>query len=163
MTDQTGRWQRSAAGALVTLALVAAALGCSNKSTQPDTQEQASGIHWVSSAVLYSEAEGKKDVSLLFVLVSWCPHCQNLKSTTLTDSTVIATLNSGFNCVQIDGDSDSLVVYKDSTVTCVEMRSTIYGVTHYPTIIAFDRAGDETSRIVGYKTPEEFVAILNNL
>ncbi len=148
------------------LLLVLAVIGCSKKSTQSTTPPvDFEVIRWVGTEVLYSDAEadGKKDVSLLFVLVSWCGHCNHLKSETLKDSTVITTLNSRFNCAQIDGDSDSLVVHGDSTVTCREMRSTIYGVSGYPTIVVLDRSGIETTRILGYKSPEQFVAILNEL
>jgi thioredoxin-related protein len=132
--------------------------------TEPSTEPPASdSLHWISTAVIYGDAVGKKDHSLLFVLTPLCPWCRKLKNETLTDTSVIRTLNASFNVAQIDPNSDSLVTYKDSMVTCRQMSRSIYHVSGYPETIALNREGDELGRIEGYLSPGEFLRVVDSV
>lgn len=132
--------------------------------TKPSTEPPATdSLHWVSTAVIYGDAAGKKDHSLLFVLSPLCPWCRKLKNETLADTSIIRTLNASFNVAQIDPNSDSLVTYKDSMVTCRQMSRSIYHVSGYPETIALSREGDELGRIEGYLSPGEFLRAVDSV
>ncbi|MEW5700826.1 MAG: thioredoxin fold domain-containing protein [Candidatus Zixiibacteriota bacterium] len=132
--------------------------------TQPNTEPPVpTTLQWVGTEVLYRDVPGKHDHSLLFVLATWCGWCKKLKAETLTDSTVIHILGKSFNIAQIDPDSDTLVAYADSSVTCRGLARTIYRVTGYPTVIVLNREGRETSQIVGFRTATALVKELEQI
>jgi len=150
------------AGVVAAAVVGAAFLSCAReRPTAPrGTPPAPTTLHWVSTAVIYGNSPGKKDHSLVFILATWCGWCKKLKTETLADTTVVRMLNESFNIAQIDPDSDSLVVYKDSVVTCKQLARSIYGVRGYPTIIAIDRMGEELGAISGYRDPAPFVDVL---
>jgi hypothetical protein len=120
-------------------------------------------LNWTGTAILYDTVIPKKDYSLLFILVPWCGWCNKLKAETLIDSTVIRVLGESFNISQIDADSDSLVAYADTNVSCKSMARSIYKISGYPTIIVLNSDGAETGRIIGYYDPSEFTGILDSI
>jgi thioredoxin-related protein len=146
-------------------------LGPSDTTSQTDTTDQVDTtdhntgpeIDWVSTSVLYEKSLQEHEQSLLFIMVGWCIHCQHLKENTLTDSSVIALINSSFNAVKIDGDSQEEVAYRDSTVTEYQMTRAIYHTTGYPTIIVLDSDGNETERMGGERGPAALISELNQM
>ena len=142
----------------------------SDNPTRPDNIDNADStaqadtvIDWTGTEVLYDSTLQEHNLSLLFIMVEWCSHCQNLKKYTLTDSSVIALINHSFNAVKIDADSREEVAYRDSTITCNQMAHMIYRVTGYPTIIVLDSGGNEIERKLGERGPATFVSELNQI
>ena len=123
----------------------------------------STSLNWQGTAILYDTVIPKKDYSLLFILVPWCGWCNKLKAETLIDSTVIRVLGESFSISQIDADSDSLVAYADTNVSCKSMARSIYRISGYPTMIVLDSDGTETGRIIGYYDPSEFTGILDSI
>jgi thioredoxin-related protein len=132
---------------------------CSKKSTEPEPKES---LTWVSTAVLYDTTIEKKDHSLLFFFTDWCYWCQKLKKETLTDPRVVRVLNESFNISQVNPQADSLVVYFDTTVTCGALAN-IYDVKSIPQTCVLDRPGDLLVKISGYKTPDQFLQMLESI
>lgn len=100
------------------------------------------------SGVAQSKSTGKPAVVLF--TADWCGPCKQLKSETLADGKVQATLASGFTPVVVDltdrGGPNDLVA-RD------------FAVRGIPTVILFDRNGREVKRTHGMG-PEEFVGWL---
>jgi thioredoxin-related protein len=139
---------------------VVSVLSCSrDRPTKSDGQS----LNWVGTSVLYHPTEGKKAHSLIFVLVTWCGWCKKMKSETLADTSVCRILNESFNIAQIDPESDSLVVYQDTTVTCRYLAGTVYNVRGYPTTIVLDKEGALIGAIPGYQEPVAFVDLLQRI
>ena len=136
-----------------------------NDSTQQvDTTAAADTvIDWVSTQVLYNRALQEHDLSLLFVMASWCPHCQRLKAYTLTDTSVIATINHSFNAAYVHIDSFNTVYFFDTLTTEQELGNVKYDVHAYPTIIVLDTTGAETQRMIGDRPPDQFVNELKQI
>jgi len=118
-------------------------------------------IDWVTTQVLYNPSMQKHDLSLLFVMASWCSHCQHLKAYTLTDSSVIATINHSFNAAYVHIDSFKNVYYYDTLVTEQVLGNVKYDVHSYPTIFVLEPNGDTARRWIGDRPAAEFVDSLN--
>ncbi len=132
---------------------------CSKKSTEPEPKES---LTWVSTAVLYDTTIEKKDHSLLFFFTDWCSWCQKLKKETLADARVVQVLNESFNISQVNPQADSLVVYFDITVSCGALAD-IYDVESIPQTCVLERSGDLMGKILGYKTPDQFLQMLESI
>lgn len=77
-----------------------------------------------------------------------CPHCQRLAKETHTDAQVAAALNERFVPVRLEGRQHMDLVQK-------------FGVRGAPTTLIVDASGKEISRMVGFHTPQEYLAELN--
>lgn len=77
-----------------------------------------------------------------------CPHCQRLARETHTDERVAAALNDRFVPVRLEGRQHMDLVQK-------------FGVRGAPTTLILDPSGKEISRLVGFHTPEEYLAQLD--
>lgn len=139
---------------------VLSVLSCSHD--RPTKSDELS-LNWVGTSVLYHPTNGKKDHSLLFVLATWCGWCKKMKSVTFADTSVCRILNESFNIAQIDPDSDSLVVYQDTSVTCRYLAGTVYDVRGYPTTVVLDKGGALIGPIPGYQEPVAFVDLLQRI
>ncbi|MGD0310589.1 MAG: thioredoxin family protein [Acidobacteriota bacterium] len=73
--------------------------------------------------------------------------CKTMDEWIWTDAEVAALLRTGFFGVKLDGDVEKASVKR-------------YAVAGYPTIVVLDPAGKETSRLVGYQSSKEVLAIL---
>jgi thioredoxin-related protein len=126
---------------------------CGDKSTSPPQPVAPhDSVNWVGSGVVYDTSIVKKDHSAIFFMVSWCSWCNKLKKETLTDTAVVRILNESFNSIRIDPDADSLVQYNDTLVSPAYLTSHIYGVSGYPEIDLFDRAGVRRGRLPGFRS-----------
>jgi thioredoxin-related protein len=153
---------RIIAAALATGLLLFLTVSCSNNPAGPSGNYETLN-NWVSTSVLYDTTIEKKDYSLLFIMTDWCPHCTNLKQTTLVDPTIVEMLAASFNIAKIVGDADTEVAYRDTMMASKDLAHQVYGEDGsigYPTVIVMNRQGDELDRIVGYRDPDEFAAEL---
>jgi thioredoxin-related protein len=147
----------------------AVVISCSGKkSTDPKTEPEPEPtadtvLNWVGTNVVYHEAVGKHDLSIIFVLAEWCGWCRRMKTETLADSTVIHMLNESFNIVHVNPDVDSMVVYRDSTVSCGDLAGAVYGVRAYPAMLFFTRNGDMIDRRLGYRPAAGFLSLLDSV
>lgn len=147
---------RALAGIGIVLLVIAGLASCGHKGpTKSDGT-----LNWVNTSVLYDQRIAKKDHSLLFVMTSWCGWCKKLKSETLADTAVCQILNESFNVAQIDADSDSLVAYMDTTVTCRYFSGMIYHVGGYPTTVVLTKEGKLMGAIGGYQNADDFKGLL---
>jgi thioredoxin-related protein len=142
--------------------LTAVIIGCSDKATDPqidDTSTRYDSVTWVGTDAIFKPTDSAKDYSLLFFLVSWCHWCRNLENVTLADQKIIDLIGRHFNACRVDPDSDSMVVYHDSLVTCRELLK-IYKIHGYPTVCVF-KSDSLLGKVVGYYPPEEFARRLS--
>ena len=120
-------------------------------------------LDWVGTEVLYRPVEGKHDLSLLFILSASCGWCQKLKNETPADPDVVQILGESFNIARIDFAVDTAVFWEDLTVSSRYLAGQVYGVGSVPTTIVLDYEGVEIRRIVGYKEPDTFAGILEEI
>lgn len=143
------------------LILLLLPVGCSKSDSPTNTVKGiAEPINWTGSEKIYADFEGKKEYSMLMFYTDWCSYCRKMDEITFADPTVAGMINQYFNAVRINAESDSLVVYMDTTATGIEMRS-IYEVGGYPTICFFDINGNLIARGLGYSSPSDFTRVLN--
>lgn len=153
-------------GPMAVIALVVTGLwSCSSKNPATSTEEPGNytELNWVGTSVVYQDAPGKRDVSIIFVMADWCGWCTRLKNEALSDSTVIQMLGESYNIVYLNPDMDSLVVCGDSTVTCRVMSRNVLDVRGYPTMIFFRRNGEVLGPAPGYKTTAAMIDMLERL
>jgi len=157
--------QRRLTGAVFAAMLCAGICSCSGKS--PAGPEEQPGtfteLNWVGTSVVYHEADGKRDVSIIFVLADWCGWCKRLKTESLADTTVIRILGESYNIVYLNPDADSLVVCGDSTVTCHVMTSEVLNVRGFPTLVFLDRDGDIIGPAPGYRSVDSMIDLLERM
>jgi len=94
------------------------------------------------------EAKEKGRPLVVEFYLEGCPHCQRLARETHTDARVAAALNERFVPVRLEGRQHMELVQK-------------FGVRGAPTTLIFTAAGQELDRLVGFHTPEEYLAALN--
>ena len=106
-------------------------------------------IDWLHS---YSEAVRLASTSDRSAIVEfytdWCPWCRRLEDSTFMASSVIA-MTDKYVFARVNAELDTAL-------------ATQFGVSSYPTVILFDKAGNEVGRIVGYVPPDRFVKTMND-
>lgn len=138
-------------------------LGCGGGSS-PNEPEPTDTIPvaWVGSAVVYDTLVEKKDHSFIYFGAEWCGYCQQLESQTFANPTVAAIIDQSFNAVKIDIDADTQVVCHGTLITCGDLAE-MYGITGLPTVVFFDRRGQSTWTVVGYRSASDFAGILRRV
>jgi len=114
----------------------------STAETRPETTTQTKaspGIEWFKGSVDDAFAKAKSEHKPLFVYwgAVWCPPCEEVKNTVFKSEQFIA-LTKLFIPVYIDGDSERAQAIGER-----------FGVKGYPTMIVFNPAGKEITRIPG--------------
>lgn len=104
-------------------------------------------ISWSEAykSALEDAAKSQKPV-LLFVYASWCGWCKKMERETCADKNIVK-LTGSFVCVKINSEED-------------EEFSAKYKVKEFPCVIFLKSDGTEIERHLGFKTAEEFAAIL---
>ncbi len=138
---------------------------CSSKNPAEPVEEPGAftELNWVGTSVVYHEAAGKRDVSIIFVMADWCGWCKRLKNESLTDTTVIRILGESYNIVYLNPDADSSVICGDSTVTCHVMTSEILDVRGFPTLVFFNRNGGIIGPVPGYRPVSSMIDLLERM
>jgi len=126
------------------LALVATALaGCEAKVTEVITSEtivtEDARIGWYEGSIeqAFADAEAAGTPVFLYWGAVWCPPCQEIKHTVFKSQQFI-NLTKLFVPVYLDGDTDQAQAWGEK-----------FGVKGYPTMIVFNPAGEEVTRIPG--------------
>ncbi len=160
---------RSLCGLAMTILLLLCCFGCSERSTATkDTRDElprdefprAGSFSWVSTAAIYDTASAKKPVSMMVVSAPWCGWCKLLESKAFHDSTVMGMIDQWFNACIIDGDSDSLIVVGDSTMSCYKAVRDVFHVPGYPTTIFFNHDATKSVSCPGYYEPDQYANLL---
>ncbi len=151
-------------GLALAFLLLLCCLGCSTHSTaqknEIDDLPRAGSFSWVSTAAIYDTISAKKPVSVMIVGASWCGWCKLLKSKALRDSTVMGMLDQWFNACIIDGNSDSMIVVGDSTMSCYAAVREVFHVGGYPTTIFFNHKATKSVSYPGYYEPDQYANLL---
>lgn len=116
-------------------------------------------IKWISmqDAQEASSNDGKK--IMVEVFAEWCEYCQKLEEQVLPDSTVIVNVNKYYHSVKLDGESDELITFNDSTLSMKDFAKDL-GVRSYPTILFIDSQGELILQINGYMPVGDFQSML---
>ena len=148
---------RADSGFLATLVLVTglALTACQPDSEAPAVQADADpylAIDWYDGTVEEAFAEAERSAKPLFLYwgAVWCPPCNLMKSTLFQQPEFIGRTRD-FVAVYLDGDTQ---------------RAQVWGEKHdavgYPTLIVFDPAGRQMTRLPSTLTPESFMAALDD-
>jgi thioredoxin-related protein len=135
--------------AVILFAVFLALYGCDSQDsvgTQAITDDMAvhavsaSGpIHWFDGSVEagFEQAKAENKPVFLYWGAVWCPPCQEIKHTVFKSKQFIAQTKL-FVPIYLDGDTERAQAWGET-----------FGVKGYPTMIVFNPAGEEITRIPG--------------
>ncbi len=81
------------------------------------------------------------------VYANWCPHCKNIKATTLKDPEVISFMNQNYVFAGLDFEKPGSASFKNK-----------YNIKIFPTFLVLDNNGIELARFTGELKKEKFLA-----
>ena len=97
----------------------------------------------------FASAKKENKPLLIYFYGIWCPPCNELKET-VYESTGFLNKSKSFKLLQVDVDAKNSWKVKSR-----------YKVGGYPTVVFADPKGAEIYRIVGYRTPNEFIRVMD--
>lgn len=114
-------------------------------------REQPVTIDWIDGSVEEAFAAAEREGKPLFLYwgAEWCPPCHELKATIFQRPEFIRQSRQ-FIMVYLDGDSERAQQYAER-----------FSVMGYPTVIIFDAAGTELTRIPGGMNIQQYVGVLD--
>ena len=109
------------------------------------------GIPWYEGSVeeAFKLAKAENKPIFLYWGAVWCPPCNQLKATVFKQRSFIEKTRL-FVPVYLDGDTDNAQKYGEK-----------FAVSGYPTLIVFDPAGEEITRIPGGLNLDRYVEVLD--
>jgi len=110
------------------------------------------GINWQSDwkTALKTAAEKKQPVFMDFY-TDWCPHCKRLDADTFVDKKMIDYFKKeNFVMLKVNPEID-------------RAAENTFNVFSYPTLVIFKHDGTEWDRMLGFKSPDDLIAALDNL
>nr|WP_314864293.1 thioredoxin fold domain-containing protein [uncultured Flavobacterium sp.] len=81
------------------------------------------------------------------VYTDWCPHCKNIKATTLKDSEVISFMNANYVFAGLNFEKAGSESFKSK-----------YNIKNFPTFLVLDTNGIELARFTGELKKEKFLS-----
>jgi thiol-disulfide isomerase/thioredoxin len=114
------------------------------------TSTEPTGIAWFEGSVdeAFAAAREQDKPIFLYFGAEWCPYCKELQATVFRSSQFIE-LSRQFVSINLGTDSTDSIQEGD--------RFNVYGL---PTVIVFDSAGEEITRIAGGIATEHYAAVL---
>ena len=138
----------------VALPLAPATEGASRKA---QAQVKPEGIEWIYNLDEGIEKARKENRSLMIeFMASWCSSCQEMEKKTFSNSNVKVKV-SAFVPVRIDIDQQREVAEKYNAL------AQKYGGIGIPNILFLASDGTKLKHIVGYHSPEEFMATIESV
>ncbi|WP_317933241.1 thioredoxin family protein [Halioxenophilus sp. WMMB6] len=139
---QKGRCARVAVIVFVLCCWLAGGVAAATQAESMAGQEHPSStqaIAWYpgSTKAAFAEAKAANKPLFLYWGAVWCPPCEEIKQTVFISPEFIA-LSKLFVPVYLDGDTESAQTWGER-----------FGVRGYPTMIVFNPAGEEVTRIPG--------------
>ena len=92
-------------------------------------------------------AKVEKKPLFYMVYADWCPHCKNIKATTLKDSEVISFMNTNYVFAGLNFEKPGSDDFK-----------TKYNVKTFPTFLVLDENGQELARFTGELKKDKFLS-----
>lgn len=113
------------------------------------------GINFSNISFEEAKAEAKKTGKLIFIdaYASWCGPCKMMDRNTFSDGAVGKFFNDKFINLKVDMEKSA-----DGP-----MLSKMFRVTAYPTFLWVDAEGKLVKREMGYRTPEQFLALVSEM
>ena len=92
-------------------------------------------------------AKVEKKPIFYMAYADWCPHCKNIKATTLKDSEVISFMNTNYVFAGLNFEKPGSEDFK-----------TKYNVKTFPTFLVLDENGQELARFTGELKKDKFLS-----
>jgi thiol-disulfide isomerase/thioredoxin len=96
-------------------------------------------------AVMQRAKIDKKPIFYM-IYADWCPHCKNIKATTLKDADVITFMNANYIFAGLDFEKPGSESFKEK-----------YKIKSFPTFLVLDENGIELSRFTGELKKDKFL------
>lgn len=130
--------------------------GCTKKEA-PKTGHTHEEIVWLDNIdeALVLAGKQHKPVFIDF-MATWCPPCRMMEDSTFTNHNVIHEMEH-FITVRIDVDKQGDVANK------YKSNAGKYGGIGIPNILFLSSHGDELKHPIGYKGPDELIAIMDSV
>lgn len=134
---------------------------------------QAQEVKWLTlNEALAKQKKNSKPI-FMDVYTDWCGPCKMLDKNTFQDKTVADYINANYYAVKFNAEGDTSITYKGIAYTNPgydpnrKGRNSAHDFTKflkvagYPSMYIIDKKGEVKEPIVGYRTPEELLPILN--
>ena len=133
--------------------------------------EDSTKIKWHSfeEAMTLQEKTNKK--MFIDFYTSWCGWCKVMDQKTFTNQDVIDLINDNFIAVKFDAEQKKSIDFKGKNYKFVNAgRRGIHelayylmqGQASYPSFVVLNENMDYENMIKGYKTPEQFIGLLDD-
>ena len=121
-----------------------------NQGKQAVASAEHAKISWYEGSVeeAFAQASAEDQPLFLYWGAVWCPPCQEIKSTVFKSQAFI-NLSKLFIPVYLDGDTEQAQAWGEK-----------FGVMGYPTMIVFNKTGDEVTRIPGGIDIDKYNSVL---
>jgi thioredoxin-related protein len=97
--------------------------------------------------LVIQRAKAENKPIFYMVYANWCPHCKNIKATTLKDSEVISFMNTNYIFAGLDFEKAGSETFKNK-----------YNIKTFPTFLVLDTNGIELARFTGELKKEKFLS-----
>jgi thiol-disulfide isomerase/thioredoxin len=120
------------------------------RAAAPAPETTSTGVLWASSFdTAMEQARSEHKFVMVDFYTGWCHWCKVLDEKTYSDPTVAARSTKLVN-VKVNAE-------------VIPALSGKYGVRGYPTIVFLNPDGSLRQRVVGYKSPEQFLPVLDDV
>lgn len=106
-------------------------------------------IHFDESGLETIMQRSKTENKPIFYMIyaDWCPHCKNIKATTLKDPEVISFINTNYVVAGLDFEKPGSESFKSK-----------YNIKTFPTFLVLDSNGIELARFTGELKKDKFLS-----
>jgi len=136
---------------------------------------QAQEIKWMSlNDALAAQKKNPKPI-FMDVYTDWCGPCKMLDSNTFSDPKFAEYITKNYYAVKFNAEGNETITFNNTKYTnpnydanrkgrnAMHELTSFLRVPGYPTMIVIDGKGVVKQPIVGYQTPDQLLANLNNL